>query len=71
MYEMDRIDELWLELYERNTVGCIRQILELDPAQAKLMRYGFTLLHAAAGSGDYNEVVWLLENGAEVDRTDS
>lgn len=68
---MDRIAELWLELYEKNPEGCIQQILELDPMQAKVTQYGFTLLHAAAGSGDFAEVVSLLENGAEVDRVDT
>jgi len=68
---MDKIAELWLELYERNSDGCVRQLLELDPIQAKVTNYGFTLLHAAAGSGDFDEVRSLLENGAEVNRIDT
>lgn len=67
----ERIAELWRELYERNPKGCIQKLLNLDPGQAKMAKYGFSLLHNAAGSGDLDEVVLLLDHNSDVNLVDA
>jgi hypothetical protein len=67
---MDQVDRLWRELYEEGGKHRIREILRLDPTQAKSMRYGTSLLHLAAGAGYSDEVTLLLDNGADLQFVD-
>lgn len=63
---MDKVAQIWRELYEKGNNERICELLELDPNQAKVIQYGTSLLHIAAGSGFFEEVLLLLNAGADV-----
>jgi ankyrin repeat protein len=67
----DRIAALWLHAYNEGlSLESLRELLLLDPAQAKARRYGLTLLHVAANHRLYEGVDLLLTNGADVNAVD-
>jgi ankyrin repeat protein len=67
----DRIAALWRAAYEEGvTLELLKELLRLDPTQAKARRYGLTLLHMVAGHRLYEGVALLLANGAEVNAVD-
>jgi hypothetical protein len=67
---MDRVAQIWHELYEMGGKDRIRELLELDPNQAKATQHGTSLLHIAAGAGYSDEVLLLLNAGADVNSSD-
>jgi ankyrin repeat protein len=68
---MDIIAQLSRELYEEGGKHHIQELLKLDLAQVKVTQHGLPLLHIAAGAGYSDDVLLLLNNGANVDLTDS
>jgi len=67
----DRIAALWCEAYgEGATFELVRELLQLDPTQAKVGQNGLTMLHIAAGHHCHDGAALLIACGADVNAVD-
>jgi len=68
--DADQISHLWILLLCEGERHVIREIVQLDPNQAKVNKRGTTLLHIASGARYQEEVELLLSLGADVNVVD-